>query len=162
MAKRKKSLDKLTRTGIPQIKGEEYPFGEQEEQPASFTELFDGDIFDNKAVQNQALRQAEEQREKRLKRGHGYPPPQETLDLHGCTSQEAEDKTRHFIDNARTRGLRTIRIITGKGLHSPGGVAVLPDAIEQQLTLLKKEKAIAGFDWEKKVKSRSGALHVYL
>ena len=162
MAKRKKLIDKVARTGIPQIKGEEYPFGDQKQQPASFSELFDEDIFDDTTRQRQALRQAEEKRRQRSAGVQSYPPPQETLDLHGYTAQEAEGKTRYFIEDARHRGIRTLRIITGKGLHSPGGVAVLPDIIEQQLTLLKKDKVIVSFGWERKVKSKSGALHVYL
>ncbi len=162
MAKRKKLIGKVTRTGVPQIKGEDYPFGRQDEDIPSFSELFDGEIFDDTALQRQALREAEEKRRQRQAGVQSYPPPQETLDLHGYTAQEAEDKARHFIEDARHRGIRTVRIITGKGLHSPGGVAVLPDIIEQQLILLKKEKAIASFGWERKVKSKSGALHVYL
>ncbi|MEN8257722.1 MAG: Smr/MutS family protein [Thermodesulfobacteriota bacterium] len=161
MAKRKKQIDTMARTGIPLIKGEEYPFGEKGKKPSSFSEIFDGDIFDDKALLNEAARRAEEKRQQRST-PQSYPPPQETLDLHGCTAQEAEDKTRHFIEDARHRGIRTLRVITGKGLHSPGGLAVLPDIIEQKLTLLKKEGGIVAFSWERKVKSKSGALHVYL
>lgn len=152
----------MARTGIRRIKGEHYPFGQSEQESVSFTDLFDGKAADEAALQLEAARRQEEKR--RLRQGglQDYPPPQETLDLHGCTAQEAEDRTNFFIAGASRRGLKTLRIITGKGLHSPGGKAVLPDLIEQQLTLLKKEETIAAFQWDKKVKSRSGALLVYL
>jgi DNA-nicking Smr family endonuclease len=54
-----------------------------------------------------------------------------------------------------------LRIITGKGLHSPGA-PVLPDVVEQKLHELKEKKLIKSFEWEKKRKSASGALLVFL
>ncbi len=50
-----------------------------------------------------------------------------TLDLHGLTANEAKDEIRRFLDRliAQTHGKFTVRIITGKGLHSRDG-AVLP------------------------------------
>lgn len=151
-------------TGIRRIKGEEYPFGETVQEPMTFSDLFDGALFDARALQREAARRAEEKDigQRRETGSQGSLPPQETLDLHGCTAQEAEDKSQRFIEDAGRRGLKVVRIITGKGLHSPGGKAVLPDLIELELALLKKGGAIAAFQWEGKVKSRSGALLVYL
>ena len=84
------------------------------------------------------------------------------LDLHGYTRQEAEQKTVDFVAHARRRGLKTVEIITGKGLHSPGGKAVLPDAVEGQLRLLKREKKLVAFRWRKRIKEKSGTVLVYL
>jgi DNA-nicking Smr family endonuclease len=162
MAKRHKQIDKMARTGIPRIKGEEYPFGGGDPAPASFSDLFDDKSVDEAALRLEAARQADKKRRLRESGLHNYPPPQETLDLHGCTGQEAEDKVQRFVEEACRRCIQTLRIITGKGLHSPGGKAVLPDIVEQKLILLKKEGDIVGFQWEKKVKSKSGALLVYL
>lgn len=152
----------MARTGIRRIRGEEYPFGETEQESVSFGDLFDDEAVDEVALQLEAARKEEDERRRRAAGIHSYPPPQETLDLHGCTAQEAEDKTHYFVEESCRRGLRTVRVITGKGLHSPGGKAVLPDVIEQKLSLLKKDGAIAAFNWEKKVKNKSGALLVYL
>ena len=90
-----------------------------------------------------------------------YPPAQEDLDLHGKTGPEAERKTTAFIRTTASLKLRTVRIITGKGLHSDGP-AVLPDVVETKLKELKAEKRIFDFAWEKREKHKSGSIIVYL
>jgi DNA-nicking Smr family endonuclease len=94
----------------------------------------------------------------RLKR---YPPPEIELDLHGFTSLDAEAKVTTFIQNSKREGYFTIRIIVGKGLHSEFG-AVLPDIVEDRLKLLKKSDLVLHFVWDKKKKSKSGAIIVYI
>ena len=95
---------------------------------------------------------------KRLKR---YPPPQKLLDLHGDTASMAEIKADSYIRTCRRNGVFTLRIVVGKGLHSAYG-AVLPDVIEDLLIKLKKEGVVLWFQWDRKKKSASGALIVYL
>jgi len=90
-----------------------------------------------------------------------YPPAQEELDLHGKTGVEAERETAKFIGTMASLKHRTVRIITGKGLHSDGP-AVLPDVVETKLNEMKNEKRIFDFVWEKKEKHKSGAVIVYL
>lgn len=54
-----------------------------------------------------------------------------SLDLHGKTLAEAEDEVEHKIQEL-LKSLQsgfTLRIITGKGLHSPGGEGVLATEI---------------------------------
>lgn len=96
--------------------------------------------------------------EKRIKR---YPPPEKSLDLHGYNAVGAEVKARSFIHSCKQQGFFTIRIIVGKGRHSDQG-AVLPDVVEDVAKEMKKQGLVIGFDWENKVKSKSGALIVYL
>lgn len=90
-----------------------------------------------------------------------YPSPQAELDLHGKTGPEAARKTASFIRKTVALRLQTVRIITGKGLHSDGP-AVLPDVVESKLEELKGEQRIFAFVWEKKAKHKSGAVIVYL
>jgi DNA-nicking Smr family endonuclease len=90
-----------------------------------------------------------------------YPAPQAELDLHGYKAPEAEKRTLNFIRDARSRRIRTVRLIVGKGLHSQGK-AVLPEVIEKIILQLKRNKWVLGFNWEKKDKRKSGALIVYL
>ncbi|MDM8517739.1 Smr/MutS family protein, partial [Desulfobacterales bacterium HSG16] len=90
-----------------------------------------------------------------------YPKPQTQLDLHGCTAAKARHKTRSFIKNALDKRILTIRIIVGKGLHSQGR-AVLPDVVEDILITLKRENMVLDYQWEKRVKSKSGSVIVYL
>lgn len=89
------------------------------------------------------------------------PPPQEQLDLHGCTAAEAETKAKNFLALARRKHLKTVLVITGKGLHSPEG-SVLKDVIEARLTHMKNDGSILAWLWEKKTREESGALLVYL
>ena len=90
-----------------------------------------------------------------------WPSPQNELDLHGYTASEAEDKTVFFITQAKNNRLKTVRIITGKGLHSPQG-PVLKTVVEAKLVEFKGQKKIITYRWEKKTKQKSGALIVYL
>ncbi|MEW6594277.1 MAG: Smr/MutS family protein [Thermodesulfobacteriota bacterium] len=90
-----------------------------------------------------------------------HPPPQGECDCHGLTAAEAEAAVRRFLAQADRAALRTVRIITGKGLHSPAG-PVLRDVVEGELRLLRKKGAIVAFRWEKKEKEKSGSVLVYL
>lgn len=90
-----------------------------------------------------------------------YPYPQASIDLHGYTAAEAEVKTESFVITSCNSGLKTIRIVTGKGLHS-NGRPVLPDTVEQCLHVLKKRNLVRTFQWEKQEKHRSGSVIVYL
>jgi len=95
---------------------------------------------------------------KRIKR---YPPPEKDLDLHGFTALGAQLKARSFLTTCKLQGYFTVRIIVGKGLHSDLG-PVLPDTIEDLLSRLKTQDIVLGFAWERKKKSRSGSVIVYL
>jgi len=95
---------------------------------------------------------------KRLKR---YPSPEVELDLHGYTTIGAQVKARSFIRTAKHQGFFTIRIIVGKGLHSDLG-PVLPDVVEDVLREMKKQDLVIWYEWDKKKKSKSGAVIVYL
>jgi len=90
-----------------------------------------------------------------------YPGPEAEIDLHGCTARQAQQKVESFVLAARVQGLRTVRIITGKGLHSPGE-AVLPPVVEERLRELKREKMVLACRWEGKSRRSSGSLIVYL
>ena len=95
---------------------------------------------------------------KRIKR---YPPVEAELDLHGYNAIGAQVKTRSFIHSHKHQGFFTIRIIVGKGLHSDLG-PVLPDVVEQELQEMKKQNLVIWYEWDKKRKSKSGAVIVYL
>ncbi len=59
--------------------------------------------------------------------------PQETCDLHRLESMEAAARVQEFVRSRRARGLRCVAVICGKGKNSPGGVAVLCDAVVKAL-----------------------------
>jgi DNA-nicking Smr family endonuclease len=156
MVGKKKSIPKLDRENLYAA------FGVDAEEGIDFPEELEKNLTrqDLKAV----LREKSGPRKKPLtdrEKLKTYPPPQEELDLHGLTGNEAERKTAAFLRQAASLKYRTIRIITGKGLHS-NGPAVLPDVVETKLKELQAEKQIFAYAWEKKEKHRSGAVLVYL
>ena len=54
---------------------------------------------------------------------------QDELDLHEMLLDDAVAATRSFLDSSYSKGLRKVRIITGKGIHSKNGEAVLRPAV---------------------------------
>ena len=64
--------------------------------------------------------------------GSLYP----TLDLHGLTAEEALRRAREWLRARREEGERTVRLITGRGLHSIGP-PVLPEAVDDLLRSLR-------------------------
>jgi DNA-nicking Smr family endonuclease len=54
-----------------------------------------------------------------------YQPPEDILDLHQMTKDEAHREVCSLLEEAKTQGYKKIRIITGKGTHSENGVGVL-------------------------------------
>lgn len=59
-----------------------------------------------------------------------------TLDLHGETAESARQRAERWLSSERAAGASTVRIITGRGLHS-AGPPVLPGEIESLLGSLK-------------------------
>lgn len=88
--------------------------------------------------------------------------PQSQLDLHGLTAEEAENKTRNYLLTQKKNGRSLVRIITGKGLHSPGQSGVLRDLVERLLLEGRENGLLVQFNWEKQNKERSGAVLVQL
>ena len=69
---------------------------------------------------------------RQLKRGE--IPVERTLDLHGCTVEEALGRLRQFVAGCRRAGVRCIRVVHGKGTHSQSGAGVLRDRVWEHLT----------------------------
>ncbi len=60
---------------------------------------------------------------RKLRRGHW--PVQDSLDLHGVTSDEARHLLLAFLSEATQRCLRCVSVVHGKGWHAQGGEGVL-------------------------------------
>jgi DNA-nicking Smr family endonuclease len=87
-----------------------------------------------------------------------YPKPERELDLHNKTVNEAQREIGNFLINAKSSRIRTVRIITGKGLHSQDFKSVLPETTEQKLAEFKRTGIILNFKKEK----TGGSFIVYL
>ncbi|MEQ1532359.1 MAG: DNA mismatch repair protein MutS [Sideroxydans sp.] len=60
---------------------------------------------------------------RKLRRGEW--PPQESLDLHGCTNDEARRLLVQFLHHALQCGLRCVSVIHGQGWRSEGRDGIL-------------------------------------
>jgi DNA-nicking Smr family endonuclease len=68
---------------------------------------------------------------RRIRRRAGV---QATIDLHGMVATEAERALHRFIVRSYGQGVRHLRVIVGKGRHSPTGRGVLRGQIASWLT----------------------------
>ncbi len=72
--------------------------------------------------------------------------PEETLDLHGMSAQEAERRVEFFLDRwARSEPGAVLRIITGKGARSPGTPVLrgrVRELLDEELTGVVQEWAV--------------------
>ncbi len=87
-----------------------------------------------------------------------YPGPQREIDLHGHYGAEAMRELEHFITRSIAEHVRTVRVITGKGLHSKHMKSVLPELTERKLSQLKDTDKVLDFRKEK----TGGSYVVYL
>ncbi|HEX8393551.1 MAG TPA: Smr/MutS family protein [Longimicrobium sp.] len=58
------------------------------------------------------------------------------LDLHGMTGEEARTRTERWLRDQQARNVRTVMVVTGRGLHSRG-IPVVRNEVEDLLTALK-------------------------
>jgi DNA-nicking Smr family endonuclease len=64
----------------------------------------------------------------------GYWPIQDSIDLHGYTSEEARKFLAEFLHHALERGHRCVNVIHGKGLRAVGGEGILKVRVRHWLT----------------------------
>jgi hypothetical protein len=62
-----------------------------------------------------------------------HPHSQPRLDLHGLGVKDAIAATERFLREAHAAGIPEVRIVYGKGRHSPGGRGVLREVIPRWL-----------------------------
>lgn len=91
-----------------------------------------------------------------------YPAPQDELDLHNHTGEEAKRALYFFINNSHRNGLKAVRIITGKGAHSDEGKSVLRGVAEEKIIQLKRQGIVLDYRWEQGKREKSGSIIVYI
>jgi len=92
-----------------------------------------------------------------LKRGEYSPAAQ--CDLHGMTAAEAIALVRTFLASSRSRGLRCVCIVHGRGLHSTGNVSILKTRVRE---LLSSDPAVLAFSDAPAADGGPGAAYVLL
>ncbi|MDA8163964.1 MAG: Smr/MutS family protein [Desulfobacteraceae bacterium] len=160
-AEEKQPVPSKRQSGTQRPHRPEEPTGDKSIQE-SFAELLEESLAAPEVRQAlQEKRLAPRKRRSEAERLREYPAPQAELDLHGLTGPEAATRIERFVQTARGLKLATLRIITGRGLHSEGP-AVLPDVTEHQLMALLERGLLRAYRWEKKGREQSGAAIVYL
>ncbi|MBP6019910.1 MAG: Smr/MutS family protein [Burkholderiaceae bacterium] len=94
---------------------------------------------------------------KGLKRGKW--PVQASLDLHGCTLDDARERLDRFLQSCLDHQLRSVRIVHGKGYGSRNGTPILKDVVRRWLTQLA---AVQAYIECKEVDGGAGAVQVLL
>lgn len=84
---------------------------------------------------------------------------QRQVDLHGLRTEEARDTLTSFIRDAHRQGIRCVRVVTGKGLGSPGKTPVLKEKVHRWL--VQKAEVVA-FVQAQPAHGGAGALVVLL
>ena len=84
---------------------------------------------------------------------------QDELDLHEMVLDDALTATRSFLDRSFAKGYRKVRIITGKGIHSKNGEAVLRPSV---IDVCRSHPKVREVSVPKASEGGSGALSVIL
>jgi len=89
------------------------------------------------------------------------PRWEECLDLHGKTAEEAVTLLAGFVARSFARNIKTVVVVTGKGKHSQGGVAVLKPLVENWI-VQKGKRYIASYAEAPRAYGGRGAFLIYL
>lgn len=84
---------------------------------------------------------------------------QRQVDLHGLRTDEARETLGSFIREAHKQGIRCVRVVTGKGLGSPGKAPVLKDKVHRWLV---QRAEVVAFVQAPPAQGGAGALVVLL
>ena len=84
-------------------------------------------------------------------------PPQDSIDLHGMTQEEAWKALNDFVAAAKFKGLQKVLIIHGKGLHSAGSECVLSGLVKK---FVEGDQRLGAFGPADKAHGGSGATWV--
>jgi DNA-nicking Smr family endonuclease len=96
----------------------------------------------------------------RLRRGEFAV--QAHIDLHGMIQSDAKLALEEFIVNSVRKGLRTVLVVHGRGLRSPGGMPVLKHAAAQWLSHGHMGGYVLAFATARPADGGAGAVYVLL
>jgi DNA-nicking Smr family endonuclease len=96
----------------------------------------------------------------RLRRGEFAV--QDHIDLHGMIQPDAKHALRQFVIKAVGKGLRTVLVVHGRGLGSPGGRPVLKHAAAQWLSHGEIGAHVHAFATARPQDGGAGAMYILL
>jgi len=120
-------------------------------QLAGYSEIDANDelSYQGNGIQNRGLRQLKQ----------GKIPPQDHLDLHGQTIEQAHKSTMQFIHECQQQKKYCILIIHGQGYRSAGGVPVLKQNVSHWL---QQHNSVLAFHSAIPADGGKGAVYVLL
>jgi DNA-nicking Smr family endonuclease len=92
----------------------------------------------------------------------GHFSVQAHLDLHGASRLESKELLEHFILRCQQSGFTCIRIIHGRGQHSPGDQPILKEQVQKWLNSRRIAKHIVAYTSATLADGGGGALYVLL
>lgn len=84
------------------------------------------------------------------------------LDMHGMTTDQAQESLLFFIRESYMQGHRCVLVVTGRGINSPGGQSVLRRETEAWLTHEPLKRVVLAFCTAQPKDGGAGALYVLL
>ena len=84
------------------------------------------------------------------------------LDLHGMTSDQAQEALLFFIRESYLQNHRCVLVVTGRGINSPGGQSVLRRETESWLTRDPLKRVVLAFCTAQPKDGGAGAVYVLL
>jgi DNA-nicking Smr family endonuclease len=84
------------------------------------------------------------------------------LDLHGLSATEARSRFDQFIRRSLQMGYGCIRVVHGRGHHSPDGRAVLKEQIQRWLSSRRMSRYVVAYTSARLHDGGAGALYVLL
>jgi len=137
---------------------------EDDETIAALMDLVEGqgafDISDTEEYVEGIARGLDRRLLRRLRRGE-YSV-QAHLDLHGMVRDEAKNRVRAFLLDARGKGLRCVLVVSGRGRHSEGKDPVLKRELVGWLTHKSLGRHVLAFCSARPCDGGAGAVYVLL
>lgn len=87
---------------------------------------------------------------------------QDHLDLHGFSPEEAKPALERFLRRAQHRGLSCVRVVHGRGTHSPSEPHAMKRAVARWLMSRKHRRIVVAFASARWKDGGSGAVYVLL
>ena len=112
---------------------------------------------DEPSVEEFAAHGVDRREIRKLKRGE-YPVAGRH-DLHGLTADAARASVQQFLETSARKHHRCVCIVHGRGLRSPGGVAVLKTRVREYL---RTDRRVLAFSDAPRSDGGSGAVYVLL
>ncbi len=84
------------------------------------------------------------------------------LDLHGLDAEGAREELAAFLRRAQHKGYSCVRIVHGRGKHSPSEPSIVKRAVTQSLSSRKMRRTVIAFASARWKDGGSGAVYVLL